>query len=161
MMYRYLEMIISFFEETVIVVCMVGIAFLTFGAVLSRFVFHYSIAWSEELVRYLFIWGSMFGASFAFKHGAHSGLPILVEKFPPRLARVVAEAVFVLTVLLFAIIVYVGWDLVSLGLHSGQLSPATRIPYWVVNFGLILAFIFCIYRVIQARLRLHRNKVSE
>jgi len=153
-MYRHIESIISFFEEAVIMLCMLGIAILTFGAVLSRFAFHHSIAWSEELVRYLFIWGSMFGASYAFKYGAHSGLPILVEKFPPRLARIVAEAAVVLTVVLFAVIVYVGWGLVSLGLYSGQLSPATKIPYWVVNFGLILAFVFCIYRVIQFRLRL-------
>lgn len=156
-MYRHIETIVSFFEESVIMLCMLGIAILTFGAVISRFFLHYSIAWSEELVRYMFIWGSMFGASFAFKHGAHSGLPILVEKFPPRLARIVAEAAVILTVALFAIIVYVGWGLVSLGIHSGQLSPATKIPYWVVNFGLILAFVFCIYRVIQFRLRLFKK----
>jgi C4-dicarboxylate transporter DctQ subunit len=109
MMYRYIEKIISFFEEGVIVLCMTGIVILTFGAVLSRFVFNFSIAWSEELVRYMFIWGAMFGASFAFKHGAHSGLPILVEKFPPRLARIVTEGGFILTVVLFSIIVYGGW----------------------------------------------------
>ncbi len=150
-MFQYIEKIISFFEEAVIFVCMTGIAVLTFGAVLSRFVFNHSIAWSEELVRYMFIWGALFGASFAFKHCSHSGLPILVEKFPPRLARLVAEFGFVLTVLLFAVIVYTGWGLVTLGIDSGQLSPATKIPYWVVNFGQVLAFVFCIYRVIQAR----------
>ncbi len=153
-MYRHIETFISFFEEAVIMLCMLGIAVLTFGAVLSRFFFHYSIAWSEELVRYLFIWGSMFGASYAYKFNAHSGLPILVEKFPPWLARIVEEAVFILTVVLFAVIVYVGWGLVSLGLRSGQLSPATKIPYWMVNLGLVLAFVFCIYRVIQLRFQL-------
>lgn len=150
-MWCRIESIISGIEESVIMVCMLGIAILTFGAVLSRFVFHYSIAWSEELVRYMFIWGSMFGASFAFKQQAHSGLPVLVEKFPPLLARIVKEAVFLLTVVLFAVIIYVGWGLVNMGIASGQVSPATKIPYWVVNFGLILAFVFCLYRVIQAR----------
>ncbi|MHB8907414.1 MAG: TRAP transporter small permease [Syntrophales bacterium] len=157
MMYRLLEKIISFFEESVIVVCMTGIFVLTFGAVMSRFVFNFSIAWSEELVRYMFIWGALFGASYAFKYQSHSGLPILVEKFPPRLARIVRDFGFILTVGLFAVIVYTGWGLVKLGLQSGQLSPATKIPYWVVNFGLVLAFVFCIYRVVQARFKPYKT----
>lgn len=149
-MIRYLKKTVDYFEEGVIVICMAGIAVLTFGAVLSRFVFNFSIAWSEELVRYMFIWGSMFGASYAFKHNAHSGLPILVEKFPPLLYRAVQGAIAIIAASLFALIVYLGSDLVMMGLQSGQRSPATKIPYWVVNFGLVLAFVMCAYRVIEA-----------
>jgi TRAP-type C4-dicarboxylate transport system permease small subunit len=42
-------------------------------------------------------------------------------------------------------------------MQSGQLSPATKIPYWVVNFGLVLAFVFCIYRVVQARFKPYKT----
>lgn len=153
MILKYLKKSVDFFEEGVIVLCMAGIAVLTFGAVVSRFVFNFSIAWSEELVRYLFIWGSMFGASYAFKHNAHSGLPILVEKFPPFLYRVVHIAIAVISASLFLLIVYLGSDLVLMGLQSGQRSPATKIPYWFVNFGLVFAFIMCAYRIIEILIR--------
>jgi len=153
MIVRYLKKTLDFFEEGVIVLCMAGIAVLTFGAVLSRFVFNFSIAWSEELVRYLFIWGSMFGASYAFKYNAHSGLPILVEKFPPSLYKAVHVATGIISASLFALIVYLGWGLVVMGLESGQLSPATKIPYWVVNFGLVAALSMCAYRVVESVVR--------
>jgi TRAP-type C4-dicarboxylate transport system permease small subunit len=64
---------------------------------------------------------------------------------------------FLLTVVLFAVIIYTGVGLVKMGLQSGQLSPATKIPYWVVNFGQVLAFAFCVYRVIQARFKPHKT----
>jgi C4-dicarboxylate transporter DctQ subunit len=157
MITRFLKRSIDFFEEGVIVVCMAGIAVLTFGAVLSRFIFNFSIAWSEELVRYLFVWGSMFGASYAFKYGAHSGLPILVEKFPARLNRIVHAAIGMISAALFLLIVYLASDLVVMGLESGQVSPATGIPYWVVNFGLVLAFVMCAYRVIEGLIHLLKS----
>lgn len=42
-------------EKLVIVLCCGGIVILIFSGVLSRFLFHYSIAWSEEMARFLFL----------------------------------------------------------------------------------------------------------
>ena len=148
-MYKIIAAGLKYFEETVIVVCMAVIAVLTFGAVVSRFFFHYSIAWSEELVRYLFIWGSMFGASLGFRENAHSGLPLVVEKFSEKVQRAVAIGVSLVTAGFLILIVVLGMQLVQMGIESGNLSPATNIPYWVVNFGLVVALSFCAYRVLE------------
>jgi C4-dicarboxylate transporter DctQ subunit len=148
--YNYVAIPLKYVEESIAVLCMIGIAVLTFAGVASRFFFHYSIAWSEELVRYLFIWGSMFGASIGFKQGAHAGLPLLVGKFPARVQRPMTVAISLATVTFLLIIVYLGIGLVRMGIESGELSPATKIPYWVVNLGLVAALAFCAYRVLEA-----------
>lgn len=149
MLTKIIKKAVDYFEEGVIIICMSGIAILTFGAVISRFVFQFNIAWSEELVRYLFVWGSIFGAAYAFKHNAHTGLPVLVEKLPRFLFRAVQIAILIISTALFLLIIYLIWGLVLMGLESGQVSPSTRIPYWAVNFGLMLALIMCTYRLIE------------
>ncbi len=76
---RVLTALLDNIERYMIILCMLLIVVLVFLGVLSRFIFHYSIAWSEELVRYLFIWGGLFGAAAGFRYGKHSGVPLIVE----------------------------------------------------------------------------------
>ena len=146
---KYIQKFIDNFENIVLIICMAGIALLTLTGVISRFIFHYSIAWGEEFVRYLFLWGAVFGASLAFRYNAHSGFSLIVEKFPASISNFIYICSLLITIAFFTLIIYLGWGLVSLGLESGQINHATGIPYWVVNFGLILAFAFCTYRVVE------------
>ena len=148
--YKHVTTVLTWTEETVAILCMAGIAVLTVGAVISRYFLHYSIAWSEELERYLFIWGAMFGAAVGFKHGAHSGLPLLMEKLPLKARQLSSIAISLVVAGFLVVIVWLGIGLIGLGIESWQVSPATKIPYWVVNFGLVAGLALCAYRVLEA-----------
>ena len=39
-----------------------------------RYALNLSLAWTEEVGRYLFVWICLFGASLAYRYGQHSGL---------------------------------------------------------------------------------------
>ncbi|MBS3918195.1 MAG: TRAP transporter small permease subunit [Deltaproteobacteria bacterium] len=48
--------------------------------VLFRYVLKAPLPWSEEMARYLMIWGVSLGASIAFREGSHVGITILVDR---------------------------------------------------------------------------------
>jgi C4-dicarboxylate transporter DctQ subunit len=136
-------------EKTVVVVLLFGIVVLIFSGVLSRFVFHYSIAFTEELARFIFLWGALLGASSAFKTGEHGGIPLIVNRLGPR-GRRFFEIFVALGVLIFmSYLVYMTGVSTMKSFQSGQISTTTEIPVWTINFGMMLAFLVGVIRCIQ------------
>ncbi len=141
---------LNLFERAIIIVCLFLIVALIFGGVLSRYIFHHSIAWSEELVRYLFIWGGLFGASAAFRSGRHSGIPLIVDRLPLSLQRACDWVVMLGSAGFTAFMAVQAFRGMARALRTGQMSSSTPIPIWVVNGLMGLAFAFCALRVLQA-----------
>ena len=136
-------------ERYMLIFCLVSIVLLIFFGVLSRFIFHYSIAWSEELVRYMFVWGGLFGAAAAFRSGKHSGIPIIIERLPLPLQRLSAWSVMIATTGYCGFMAVQAYRSVLRAFATGQVSPTTGIPVWVVNLIMALAFTWCTIRAAQ------------
>jgi TRAP-type C4-dicarboxylate transport system permease small subunit len=62
----------------------------TFIAVCSRYSFHYPLPWSEEVVRFLFVWTTFVGASVAVRYGSHVGINVLTDRLPVSSKKPVA-----------------------------------------------------------------------
>lgn len=56
-----------------------------FAGVVSRYVFHSPLIWSDELASILFLWLAMFGAAVAFRRGEHMRMTAMVAGASPRL----------------------------------------------------------------------------
>ena len=54
-------------EEYFLVFCLGFMVLLVFVQVVMRYIFQNSLSWSEELARYLFLWLSWIGASYAVR----------------------------------------------------------------------------------------------
>ncbi len=76
---------------------------LTFIQVLFRYVFHFSLAWSEELARYLFLWLAALAAAYGFKTRSHFVLRFLVNRMGKRLQRITGASVVLITSLFLVI----------------------------------------------------------
>jgi len=109
----------------------------------GRFVFDYSILWSDELARFLLIWISFLGMSIGVRRGAHPGIDSLVRALPPRGARIVAGAALVLSLLFFAVMVLYGGVLVlrTWPQRSVALEIRMGIPYLAVPVSGFLMFL--------------------
>ena len=57
-------------EENLIVLIMAVMATIVFAQIVFR-TLKMSLSWSEELARYLTIWISFVGSSYAFRRGSH------------------------------------------------------------------------------------------
>jgi C4-dicarboxylate transporter DctQ subunit len=132
-----------------IVLACTGIVVLVFAGVLSRFVFAYPMAWSEELARYLFLWAALVGAASACRNNQHGGIPLLVHKLSPPWQRAAEIFVAALVVLVLCVLAWQSLGSTLQGIDSGQTSLASGIPIWVINGIALLAYVLAILRTLQ------------
>jgi hypothetical protein len=76
--------------EVVVATSYAVIVVVGFAQVLFRFVFESPLSWSEELVRYVFIWSVFLTAAIGFNLNSHISIDFLTTWYPPRLQRMVA-----------------------------------------------------------------------
>jgi tripartite ATP-independent transporter DctM subunit len=75
-----------------------------FAGVVSRYVFHSPLIWSDELASILFLWLAMFGAAVAFRRGEHMRMTALVASASPRL-RAYLDLVAICAALAFLLLI--------------------------------------------------------
>ena len=92
--------------ELPVVVLILLEAVILFSGVVSRYVFHNPIGWTDELASVLFLWIGMLGAAIAFLRGEHMRLTFVLERMNPE-ARSWAET-FALVVPLAFLVAMVG-----------------------------------------------------
>lgn len=136
-------------EKYFIVFFLVGIVLMIFSGVLSRFLFHYAIAFTEELSRFFFIWGALLGAAAGVKTGEHSGIPLIANKFGPRGRKIIEIIVAAGVILFLGFLVMLTWGSTARSFASGQISTTTEIPIWVINAGMLAAFTIALLRSVQ------------
>ena len=108
----------------VLLVCMVVIVF---ANVISRYYLEASLAWSEEVTRFMLIWMVFLGAVLAYVNDEHLGLDIIVKNLPLRLRSAIAVLVDVL--IMFAVWLLIqGGLMLTVGSWEWE-APATAIPY--------------------------------
>lgn len=135
-------------ERTVIGLLLAVMSLLAVMQVIMRYVFDNSLIWSEELIRYCFIWLVFLGTSYAAQRGSHIRLELInrfVRGRPGRWLDAFGDIVFAgLAIYLIPI----GIALIVRLMEWGEISPALRIPMWIVYaavpIGLGLTAIRCI-----------------
>jgi TRAP-type C4-dicarboxylate transport system permease small subunit len=120
----------------------IGVMTLLVGAqVAGRFLFGYSIFWSDELARFLLVWIAFLGMSVGVRRGAHPGVDSLVRALPPTWARCASLAAIGGCTLFF--LVMVGYGTLLVLRTWGQVSPSLGlrmgVPYLAVpTAGLLM-----------------------
>lgn len=112
---------------------MVGMVFLLVAAmvivttlqVVFR-VFFNALTWSEELARYLLVWGTFFGATLAYKRGNHIAVTFMVDMLPSRVRTAFRILSYLLSMVFFIIIAVQGIKMIQMQVF--QISPAMSLP---------------------------------
>ena len=79
---------------------MLAITILTFYQVITRYVFNNASSWSEEAVRYLFVWVSMIGIAIGIREKVHIGIDIFVKRLPIPIKKATEMVVQIAIILL-------------------------------------------------------------
>ena len=116
--------------------------------VFSRYVLKDPSSFTDELARFLLIWVSLLGASFALSKKMHLAIDILPEKFTGNLYHL-AQKFILLCIGLFCFFVMVlgGIRLVYITLLLEQKAPALQVPLGYVYLVLPLSGIVMIFYV--------------
>jgi TRAP-type C4-dicarboxylate transport system permease small subunit len=57
--------------------------------VIARYVFNHAFGWGEEFPIFIFLWVSFLAAAVAYRDGDHLSVDFIVEKYPPKIRRIV------------------------------------------------------------------------
>lgn len=138
------------FEEVLCAALMALMACLAFANVLSRYLFHYSISFSQEIVLNAFVWATFLGTAIAFKRGSHVMVSFFVDKFPARLRKILSLFSVLLSVGLFGLLVYCSIDQILSEIDLESTSDALDIPVFWYTLGVPIFSTLIMFRIWQA-----------
>jgi C4-dicarboxylate transporter DctQ subunit len=145
-----LNKFIEHIEKYVCICTFVVMLTLTFANVLSRFILHMSLSFSEEIVTSLFVLASLAGASVAVRDGSHLGLDYLVS-FMPRVAqKTLALLANLFGLVMCSVIFYYGIFMAADEYESEQLSATMQWPEWIYGCTVPLGSALLIFRYCYA-----------
>ena len=137
------------FEEVACVVIFTVMTLIAFGNILSRYLFKYSFAFTEELVVSLFVWLTLLGAGAAFRYGSHLGFTLLAEKMPPFIRQIQVWFCYALTTILFVSLIYFSIKQISYEISFSIRSMGVGIPQWYYTVGMPFWSLLVLYRIFQ------------
>lgn len=116
---------------------------ISFINVLGRYLFHYSLAFTEELTVQMFVLLSVIGAGLAFENGAQLGMSAAVRRFPRPAQRVCGRIGLILSATLFlAIDLLLARNIYfELTIFHAR-SAALNIPVWIYYALVVLLSLF-------------------
>ncbi len=104
-----------------------------FAQVVFRYIFNNSLAWSEELIRFLFVWLTFLGGALAVKSKTHIAVEFFIGLLPGKYLKYTRILNQVLITAFFVAMVVIGsfWVFYSRGLQSSALG----LPVYIVLYG--------------------------
>ncbi len=143
-------------DHWIVAILLFTMSSIAFINVLSRYLFHFSFAATEEITINLFVWMTVIGSGIAFERGGQLGMTTLYNVFPKRLKKFVIVFASALSALLFLLVdiymIQAIYEELSL-FHAT--SAALGIPVWIYYIGVPIfsVFVFAgIYRDASSKL---------
>ena len=107
------------------------------AGVFFRYILRAPLPWSEELARYLMVWGVCCGVPIAFREGSHIAVTILVDKLTGLSGKMILKISQIIIFIFVSIVMVEGFILAFK--VSSQTSPAIEIsmkwPYLSIPIG--------------------------
>ncbi|MCY9876959.1 TRAP transporter small permease [Vibrio natriegens] len=127
---KWLKLLDENIEAWMINFLLANIVFWIFLQVVMRYIFSNSLPWSEEFVRWCFIWFIWVGVSYGFKTRKHISVTALINLLPKRGVDIINIVVnFVVLWCMVKLFIY-GWEQISSPIIARQSSI---VLYWPLS----------------------------
>lgn len=122
---------------------------ITFVNVLSRYLLHMSLSFTEELVAVLFVLLSTVGGALAAKDESHYTLDLLTGILPSKKRKKVLAFDALLSIIACTILVVTGIQMVIQQYKIGGLSYSLKIPEWIYGCFVPVGCSLMLFRFVQ------------
>ena len=133
--------------EAALCVILVAIVAVTFAQVVFRYLLQASLAWSEELARFLLMWLAALSSAYAFKVRSHFALTFVVDRFDQQTRRwigTLATAAVSVFLLVFA------WQAAKFTFAvRDQVAPGTRMSMAIPYSSALVGSVLMLYYVLK------------
>jgi len=155
-LFKGISLVIGFINQSVAVIGIAGGVALAFYNVVARYIFGSSLTWAGELTVYLFLWSVFFGAAYCFKEDAHISVAILLEKLPPKIAKILMIISHLITFIYLIAVSWYGYKYLELVIELDERSIDLDIPMWIPYLAIPVAFFFASYRVAEKLIEIYK-----
>lgn len=148
-------------ENAICIFCLAAMTLLTFANVVSRYLLHMSLSFSDEITTNLFVLLSMMGTAIAARRRAHLGLSIVTDAVSPKVRRALLVIGFGLsTIFSFAVFFY-GIKMVHSEYILAQVTPSMQWPEWIYGCFVPFGAAFMTIRFAQVTIEEIKAPLSE
>jgi TRAP-type C4-dicarboxylate transport system permease small subunit len=144
---RRIDRLVTAFIRTAIVILLSSMLVIAILQVLTRYVFNFSFAWSEELLRLAMLWAAFLAASLGVRESKHIGLDLVIS----RIAEPARSRLRIVMSCIIVILLGVFWVLTAqLTLFMADMvSPITQISKAVWYLSVLAGFTFMVFYYIH------------
>lgn len=151
-----LEIVLDRIIKLAIVILVIIMTIVGFLQVFYRYVLKDSLSWSEELIRYCFIWSTFLCVPVGIKEGKHVSIDIIKDKMPRGIKKYYEIAICLVEFVIFFIMIKYGWIFATKNIY--QLSPAMKLPMFYVILSIPFGGVVGILYVINQMFSLYKEE---
>ena len=139
----------DYLEEFLMVVSLILMTIIMGIQVFARYVMGSSLSWSEELTRYLFVWGGFISVSYCTRRCISIKIEQFVASFSRRTKAAFKLVNHTVELTVFFYLIPFAFKYLMSAVESGQVSPACHIPMYYVQAAPLFSFILVAFRIMQ------------
>ena len=134
--------------ESTLCLILILLVSISFFQVISRYLLHVSLSWSEESCRFLLMWMGMLSAAYGFKIKSHFSLSFVKNKFSKKMKNNVLLLSTTLMSIFLIIFIYFAIELTFNA--TSRLGPGTQISYAIPYSSTIVGGVLMLYYLIKS-----------
>ena len=138
------------FEEVLGAVLLSAMACLAFANVVTRYLFHFPLAFTEEIEVNSLVWLTLLGTSAAFRKGCHLRMLFVYDKFSPWLQKIVDQFISILAFGLFSVLGILGYRQLLDERFLEITSESLNFPQWIYTICIPAGCILILIRIVQS-----------
>ena len=135
-----IDTFISQFEALILALGVILMAANTIINVVGRFVFQYSIFFTEELNRILIILITFAGIGYAARYGRHIRMSAIFDALSPKLRKNLMIIIAIITALTMFSLCYFSVGSIIKVAESGRILPSLQIPVFIIFLWVPIGF---------------------
>lgn len=138
------------FEEVFGAALLAAMACLAFANVVTRYIFHIPLAFTEELEVNALVWLTMLGTASAFRRRRHLRMLFLQDKFPGAVRIWLNRVIALMGVGLFTVLGYLGYQQILEERFLEITSESLNFPQWMYTVCIPVGCVLIVIRIVEA-----------
>lgn len=155
---RKIQWIAGHLEELLGATLLLVMAVLAFANVITRYVFEYPLAFTEEIEVNALVWLTLFGTASAFRRRRHLRMLFFQDNFPEKTRQILNIVISLIGAGLFTVLGYLGYKQVVDERFLEITSESLNYPQWLYTVCIPIGCTLIVFRIVEAAVSEMRKK---
>lgn len=133
-------------EGSLMIALLILISLTMMAQIIMRYIFHASMSWPEEACRYMWIASTCFSLGYVTKNNSALKVDVVMTILPKKISKFLGMIIDIFLLILHGYMTVYSFITMQMIIRSGQLSPAMRMPMWILYLILTVGFALGTFR---------------